>query len=83
MIGLVPNCFLKRWLNEKSMQLWMTIGANSFSAVIRTHDTQNKAKGGLINSPMLPYDLFITLGICVANHTSPIDVMILGTDNVQ
>lgn len=65
-IGLVPNCFLKRWLNEKSMQLWMTIGANSFSAVIRTHDTQNKAKGG----------------ICVANHTSPIDVMILGTDNV-
>lgn len=38
-----------------------------FEYCCRFHDKQNKATGG---------------GICVANHTSPIDVMILSTDNV-
>ena len=43
------------------------IFARAFSSIIRYHDIENKAKGG---------------GICVANHTSPIDVMILSCDNV-
>ena len=38
----------------------------SFSSRIRFHDRENRAKKG---------------GICVANHTSPIDVMILSCDN--
>lgn len=37
-----------------------------FSSIITFHDRQNKAKNG---------------SICVANHTSPIDVIILSTDN--
>lgn len=44
----------------------MRIFSRSFSSIIRFHDRQNKAKCG---------------GICVANHTSPIDVMILSCDN--
>ena len=38
----------------------------SFSSRIRFHDRENRAKKG---------------GICVANHTSPIDAMILSCDN--
>merc|ERR1719431_2575647 len=38
----------------------------SFSAVIHFHNLENRAQGG---------------GICVANHTSPIDTYLLGTDN--
>jgi len=37
-----------------------------FSAIITYHDTQHRAQRG---------------SICVANHTSPIDVIILSTDN--
>ncbi|CAK5078806.1 unnamed protein product [Meloidogyne enterolobii] len=43
----------------------MRIGSRAFSAIIYFHDIENKATSG---------------GICVANHTSPIDVMILATD---
>ena len=38
---------------------------NSVSACIKFHDTENRPK---------------TDGICVANHTSPIDVVILSVD---
>ncbi|KAI3408187.1 hypothetical protein GPALN_012033 [Globodera pallida] len=64
-VGLCPNGRLKRWLNEKLMLVVMRIGSRAFSALIYFHDRENKAKCG---------------GICVANHTSPIDVMILGSD---
>lgn len=64
-IGLFPNGRFKRWLNEKLMLVCMRIGSRAFSALIYFHDCENKATSG---------------GICVANHTSPIDVMILGTD---
>ena len=40
--------------------------SRGFSAVITFHNPKNKAKGG---------------GICVANHTSPLDVLILQCDN--
>uniref|UniRef100_A0A1I8C1P4 PlsC domain-containing protein n=1 Tax=Meloidogyne hapla TaxID=6305 RepID=A0A1I8C1P4_MELHA len=64
-IGLFPGGRLKRWMNEKLMKVCMRIGSRAFSAIIYFHDTENKATSG---------------GICVANHTSPIDVMILATD---
>jgi len=38
-----------------------------FSAIITFHNKEHRAKPG---------------SICVANHTSPIDVIILSTDNV-
>ena len=37
----------------------------ALSAVVTYHDTENRPKGG----------------ICVANHTTPIDVLILACDN--
>uniref|UniRef100_A0AAF5I3P2 Phospholipid/glycerol acyltransferase domain-containing protein n=1 Tax=Strongyloides stercoralis TaxID=6248 RepID=A0AAF5I3P2_STRER len=66
LIGFIPHGKFKRWLNRRVMLMCMRIFSRSFSSIIRFHDSQNKAKGG---------------GICVANHTSPIDVMILSCDN--
>lgn len=40
--------------------------SRGFSAIIQYHDVENRARGG---------------GICVANHTSPIDVVILHCNN--
>jgi len=54
--------FVYRYLNMAAARILM----RSFSAVIRFHNKENRAKGG---------------GICVANHTSPIDTYLLGTDN--
>uniref|UniRef100_A0A7E4VJ96 PlsC domain-containing protein n=1 Tax=Panagrellus redivivus TaxID=6233 RepID=A0A7E4VJ96_PANRE len=65
-LGLLPECSLKRYLNEKCMLACYRILSRCVSAVIYFHDKHNKAKNG---------------GICVANHTSPIDVMILSTDH--
>ncbi|VDM48613.1 unnamed protein product [Toxocara canis] len=65
-IGLLPSGPLKRRLNEQCMLCCHRVLARSLSAVIYFHNEQNKARSA---------------GICVANHTSPIDVMILGTDN--
>ena len=40
--------------------------SRGFSGIINFHNPENRARGG---------------GICVANHTSPIDVVILHCDN--
>lgn len=48
------------------MQVLHRILSRVFSAIIRIHNKENRAKSG---------------SICVANHTSPIDVIILSTDN--
>uniref|UniRef100_A0A914ZLB7 Phospholipid/glycerol acyltransferase domain-containing protein n=1 Tax=Parascaris univalens TaxID=6257 RepID=A0A914ZLB7_PARUN len=66
-IGLLPNGPLKRRLNENCMLCCHRILARSVSAVVYFYNEENKAQ---------------STGICVANHTSPIDVMILGMDNV-
>uniref|UniRef100_A0A0N5ALF4 PlsC domain-containing protein n=1 Tax=Syphacia muris TaxID=451379 RepID=A0A0N5ALF4_9BILA len=66
-IGLLPNGFLKQNLNEKCMLLCHQIMSRSFTTVVYFHNRENRAHSG---------------GICVANHTSPIDVLILGLDNV-
>uniref|UniRef100_A0A914YVN7 Phospholipid/glycerol acyltransferase domain-containing protein n=1 Tax=Panagrolaimus superbus TaxID=310955 RepID=A0A914YVN7_9BILA len=65
-LGVLPDGGLKRFLNEKCMLCCYRILSRSITALIYFHDQHNKAKNG---------------GICVANHTSPIDVLILNTDN--
>ena len=65
-IGLLPDGKLKRWLNCNGMQVLHRILSRVFSAIIRIHNPEYRAKSG---------------SICVANHTSPIDVIILSTDN--
>uniref|UniRef100_A0A1I8A0C5 PlsC domain-containing protein n=1 Tax=Steinernema glaseri TaxID=37863 RepID=A0A1I8A0C5_9BILA len=66
-IGLVPEGELKRNMNKRCMLICHRILSRSLSAVVYFHDQRNKASEG---------------GICVANHTSPLDVTILSTDNV-
>uniref|UniRef100_A0AC34FCD9 Phospholipid/glycerol acyltransferase domain-containing protein n=1 Tax=Panagrolaimus sp. ES5 TaxID=591445 RepID=A0AC34FCD9_9BILA len=66
-IGLIPNHKLRKFLNRTAMLMCFRIFARAFSSIIRYHERENMAKGG---------------GISVANHTSPIDVMILSCDNV-
>ncbi|CAI5454330.1 unnamed protein product [Caenorhabditis angaria] len=65
-IGYVPNAKVRKWLNRRVMLMSMRIFSRAFSSVIRFHDKENRANKG---------------GICVANHTSPIDVMVLSCDN--
>ncbi|CAD5118022.1 DgyrCDS6763 [Dimorphilus gyrociliatus] len=66
-LGYLKAGVVKRWLTYRLHVTCMRLGSRAFSAVIRFHDKENKAKGG---------------GICVANHTSPIDIIILGCDNM-
>ncbi|KAF1568214.1 UNVERIFIED_CONTAM: Glycerol-3-phosphate acyltransferase 3, partial [Eudyptes robustus] len=66
-IGLIPNGSLKKKLNERCMLACYRILSRAITALVYFHDSHNKAKNA---------------GICVANHTSPIDVLILSTDNV-
>ncbi|GMT37004.1 hypothetical protein PFISCL1PPCAC_28301, partial [Pristionchus fissidentatus] len=65
-VGYVPNKAVKKWLNRRAMLTSMRIFSRSFSSIVNFHDRHNRATQG---------------GICVANHTSPMDVMILSCDN--
>ncbi|OAF69243.1 hypothetical protein A3Q56_03019 [Intoshia linei] len=53
-------------LHNLTIQVYR-LTARALSAVIKFHNPEHKAKPG---------------GICVANHTSPIDIILLGCDNV-
>uniref|UniRef100_A0AAR2JW52 Phospholipid/glycerol acyltransferase domain-containing protein n=1 Tax=Pygocentrus nattereri TaxID=42514 RepID=A0AAR2JW52_PYGNA len=64
-VGFIPNCWLKDWLSELVHVMCYRICARGLSATIHYHNRENKPKKG---------------GICVANHTSPIDVVILAND---
>ncbi|XP_035672177.1 glycerol-3-phosphate acyltransferase 3-like isoform X1 [Branchiostoma floridae] len=63
-IGLMPNSRHKRHVSKYVSLMCYRILARAFSAVVTYHNKENRAKGG----------------ICVANHTSPIDVIILACD---
>ncbi|XP_015602919.1 glycerol-3-phosphate acyltransferase 3 isoform X3 [Cephus cinctus] len=63
-VGFLPNGKLKRWVNNQAFQCAFRIMARSISSVITVHNSKYKPKGG---------------GVCVANHTSTIDVCILST----
>ncbi|CAH3016490.1 unnamed protein product [Porites evermanni] len=58
-------CSFRNWLDTKLMLISFRIFARAVSAVITFHNKENMAKGG---------------GICVANHTTPLDVLILMCD---
>ncbi|CAG0882600.1 unnamed protein product [Darwinula stevensoni] len=65
-VGYFPEGELKRWMNAKVSLICFHILCQALSGVITFHNPENKPKGG----------------ICVANHTSPIDVLLLACDNV-
>ncbi|XP_046548336.1 glycerol-3-phosphate acyltransferase 4-like [Haliotis rubra] len=64
-IGYLPEGRSKRALNEYVMLMCFRILARACSAIITFHDEGNRSRNG----------------ICVANHTSPIDVIIMSVDN--
>ena len=64
-VGPLPEGEMKRWLNYQVYTVGFQILGGALSAVITYHNPENKPKRG----------------ICVANHTSPIDVVILACDN--
>lgn len=64
-VGFLPNWRIKSWLSEWVHVMCYRICARGLSATIRYHNRENIPKKG---------------GICVANHTSPIDIVILCND---
>lgn len=64
-VGVVPDSMGKRWLNQNLSIMCFQILAASLSSVITYHNRENLPKRG----------------ICVANHTSPVDVLVLACDN--
>jgi len=65
LIGPVKEGPFKRWLNYQITTSCFQVLGGAISAVITYHHTENRPKGG----------------ICVANHTSPIDVLMLASDS--
>ncbi len=64
-LGVVPNEEVRKWAYRWAARTCFRILSRSFSAVISFHDTQYRPQSD---------------GICVANHTTPIDVVILQND---
>jgi len=63
-IGPVKEGPFKKWLNHQITTSCFQVLGGALSAVITYHNIENRPKGG----------------ICVANHTSPIDVLMLASD---
>ncbi|KAG8199540.1 hypothetical protein JTE90_009381 [Oedothorax gibbosus] len=66
LVGCLPDSKFKRWVYWHVSIMCFRVFSCACSAVVTYHNRENKA----VNS-----------GICVANHTSPIDVVILASDN--
>lgn len=64
-VGYIKEGPFKRWLNRRVSIMCFQVLSSALSSVIRYHNRENKPKNG----------------ICVANHTSPIDVLVLACDN--
>ncbi|XP_046386863.1 glycerol-3-phosphate acyltransferase 3 isoform X2 [Ischnura elegans] len=64
-VGYFPEGQFKRWLNHRVSIMCFGVLSSALSAVITYHNRENLPRGG----------------ICVANHTSPIDVLVLACDN--
>ncbi|XP_041825229.1 glycerol-3-phosphate acyltransferase 3 isoform X1 [Melanotaenia boesemani] len=65
LVGLLPESSAKNWLSELVHLTCYRICARGLSATIHYHNRENRPQKG---------------GICVANHTTPIDVVILAND---
>ncbi|XP_042860926.1 glycerol-3-phosphate acyltransferase 3-like [Penaeus japonicus] len=64
-VGIFPEGRLKRWMNGKLLVFCFDFIAGALSLVATFYNEENKPKNG----------------IAVANHTSPIDSLILATNN--
>ncbi|XP_050421418.1 glycerol-3-phosphate acyltransferase 3 [Adelges cooleyi] len=64
-VGFIPDSLGKRWLNHNVSIMCFQVLSAALSSVITYHNRENLPKRG----------------ICVANHTSPIDVLVLACDN--
>uniref|UniRef100_A0A4W2HEZ7 Glycerol-3-phosphate acyltransferase 4 n=1 Tax=Bos indicus x Bos taurus TaxID=30522 RepID=A0A4W2HEZ7_BOBOX len=65
MVGYLPNGRFKEFLSKHVHLMCYRICVRALTAIITYHDRKNRPRNG---------------GICVANHTSPIDVIILASD---
>ncbi|XP_060523488.1 glycerol-3-phosphate acyltransferase 4 isoform X1 [Cylas formicarius] len=65
LVGYIPNRETKQLVNRGVSIMCFGILSRAISSVVTYHNEENKPKNG----------------ICVANHTSPIDVLILMCDN--
>lgn len=65
LVGYVPDGSFKQKLNRFVSIMCFGVLSSALSSVITYHNVENRPKNG----------------ICVANHTSPIDVLILMCDN--
>uniref|UniRef100_A0A8C8RGK8 Glycerol-3-phosphate acyltransferase 3 n=1 Tax=Pelusios castaneus TaxID=367368 RepID=A0A8C8RGK8_9SAUR len=65
LVGQLPNSSAKNWLSELVHLTCSRILVRALSGTITYHNKENRPQKG---------------GICVANHTSPIDVLILTND---
>ncbi|XP_076253150.1 glycerol-3-phosphate acyltransferase 4 isoform X5 [Rhynchophorus ferrugineus] len=66
LVGYIPPGDFKRLVNKYVAIMCFGVLSRSISSVITYHNVENRPKEG---------------GICVANHTSPIDVLTLMCDN--
>ncbi|XP_069369851.1 glycerol-3-phosphate acyltransferase 3 [Paralichthys olivaceus] len=65
LVGFLPESSAKTWLSELVHVTCYRICARGLSATVHYHNRENKPQRG---------------GICVSNHTTPIDVVILAND---
>ncbi|KAJ7411377.1 Glycerol-3-phosphate acyltransferase 3 [Willisornis vidua] len=56
---------VKGWLSNQVQMICATLGVRCLSGLVHFHNRENRPQQG---------------GICVANHTSPLDVLILASD---
>ncbi|KAM6301296.1 glycerol-3-phosphate acyltransferase 3-like [Aegotheles albertisi] len=64
-VGQFPNGRVKCWLSNQVQMICATLGIRCLSGLVHFHNRENRPQEG---------------GICVANHTSPLDVLILTID---
>ncbi|XP_074948529.1 glycerol-3-phosphate acyltransferase 3-like isoform X2 [Phalacrocorax aristotelis] len=65
LVGRFPNGRVKCWLSNQVQMICATLGVRCLGGLVHFHNRENRPQEG---------------GICVANHTSPLDVVILASD---
>ncbi|XP_061206965.1 glycerol-3-phosphate acyltransferase 3-like isoform X3 [Neopsephotus bourkii] len=65
LVGQFPNGRVKHWLANQVQMICATLGIRCLNGLVHFHNRENRPQEG---------------GICVANHTSPLDVLILASD---
>ncbi|XP_055602337.1 glycerol-3-phosphate acyltransferase 3 isoform X2 [Uranotaenia lowii] len=65
LVGCIPDGYTKRWMVRMVLIQCFGVLSSALSSVVNYHNIENRPLNG----------------ICVANHTSPIDVLMLMCDN--